>query len=193
VETDYCGISKIGILFSTVNYNAFNPSPINGFAHIYCDSIITDTLNWITVKGSFVADSNYSFITIGSFFTDEHIDSLQLSGSICRSYYFVDDVCVSTDSFFCSDYKYVGTDKATYPKEISVYPNPSRDFVNIDFSFLNGPHDITMYDEFGRMIFIKENTMNSVEHIPINNINSSFLLLKISNRNGTFNYKILKL
>ena len=53
----YIPCNKIGIKFSTVPFSASAPPPINNFAHVFTDSIISDTMNWITIQGSFIADS----------------------------------------------------------------------------------------------------------------------------------------
>jgi hypothetical protein len=52
----WCFSDKVGILFSTVAYSAPSPPALNNFAHIYSHSIISDTMNWTTVSGSFIAD-----------------------------------------------------------------------------------------------------------------------------------------
>lgn len=152
-DGNYGATNKLGILFSTIDYGIFYPSPVNNYAQVYTDSIITDTLSWVPIRGSFIADSNYSFITIGSFFTDAFVDSLQILGTLCRAYYYVDDICVSTDSAYCYNYVYTAINESTNPFDISVYPNPAIDVVNIAFDFSYEPHDISIYDELGGKFF----------------------------------------
>ncbi|MFB0925262.1 MAG: hypothetical protein QMB65_08270, partial [Vicingaceae bacterium] len=55
--------NKIGVQFSTSAYSPSSPSPINNFAHVWTDSVITDSLNWTSVQGSFLADSNYTHLS----------------------------------------------------------------------------------------------------------------------------------
>jgi hypothetical protein len=62
--------NKMGVKFSTVPYSYSNPAPINNFAHYYCNNIITDTVKWTRINGSFIADSAYNYIIIGNFFAD---------------------------------------------------------------------------------------------------------------------------
>jgi len=96
--------NSIGIRFSSTLYNVSNPAPIDNFAHLRSVSKITDTLYWVNVSGSFVADSAYDFLTIGNFFDDSNTktESMDCSGCIYFCYYFFDDICVSTDSMFCN-------------------------------------------------------------------------------------------
>lgn len=77
-SSDYCGINKLGALFSTNIYSDIENAPICNCPQFYSSSIISDTLNWTMIKGSFVADSIYKFINIGNFFTDSMTDSLQI-------------------------------------------------------------------------------------------------------------------
>ena len=97
--------NKIGVKFSTIPYSDTNPAPINNTAHFYTDSIITDTAKWTKISGSFIADSAYSYIIIGNFFDDSNTDTITYSiGSIDVAYYYLDDICVSTDSLYCENW-----------------------------------------------------------------------------------------
>lgn len=49
--------NKVGLRLSTIPYSLSNPIPINNFAHYYSTTVLTDTINWVQLKGSFVADS----------------------------------------------------------------------------------------------------------------------------------------
>jgi len=101
-----CAINKIGVLFTNVFYGDTTviPAPVmNNFAHVYTSVIITNTTSWTAISGSFVSNSAYQYILVGNFFDDANTDTTILSGSVCASYYFIDDICVSTDSFTCVD------------------------------------------------------------------------------------------
>lgn len=99
------GNNKIGIKFSTYleHYDAeFGVYPdIGNFAHLYTDAIITDTINWIHVQGSFEADSAYTYIGLANYFYD---DFTSISGEEPEEYiyYYIDDICVSLTPEDCS-------------------------------------------------------------------------------------------
>lgn len=96
--------NKLGVLFSTYAHVPFTaPAPINNFAHVYTNDIITDTAGWTVVSGSFIADSAYTHIAIGNFFDDNNTDTLELlsTPNFNWCYYYIDDICVSTDSLTC--------------------------------------------------------------------------------------------
>lgn len=150
-------IDKLGVLFSTLAYDNFDSStipPIGNFAHVYTDSIIADSVGWTTVFGSFVADSNYAFLSIGNFYTISNTDTIHFISNnpfTPAAYYFVDDVCVSMDSAYCLNYSYVGVESHNLQKLISVFPNPSSDVVNIQFSD-NDSHFLTCYNLLGQVV-----------------------------------------
>lgn len=125
---------KIGALVTTYPYydqNGDNSLP--NASTIYTDSIISDTTVWRQIFGSFVADSAYQYLIIGSFFDDANVDTLHLPSlqfGNYVSYYFLDDVCVSTDSMYASDWTNI-LSPGPCEMEMGVYPNPSNNTVNV--------------------------------------------------------------
>jgi len=148
--------NKIGVLFSQVPYSWTNPAPTNNFAHIYADSIISDSTNWTKVSGSFVATTLYYYIIIGNLFDDAHTDTINITPSN-KSYYFVDNICVSTDSLTCNST--VGINEVRNQEELVLIPNPFKDYINIT-SKINDPCEITLFDATSRKI-IKQTFTNS--------------------------------
>lgn len=71
--------------------------PISNSAHVFSNVAISDTMNWTTISGTFVADSAYNFIVIGNHFDDANstADSIQPVTFGWNAYYFVDDVEVT--------------------------------------------------------------------------------------------------
>jgi hypothetical protein len=97
---NYClQTNKLGIRFSTVPFDSANPAPIDNFAHVYTEDVVTDTSNWTVVTGSFTADSTYTFLVLGNFFSDENTDTI-VPDSECFAFavYYVDDVVVMDTS-----------------------------------------------------------------------------------------------
>ena len=97
--------NNIGLRLSTVEYNPSSPAPIDNFAHLNSSTVITDSVNWIRISGSVIADSAYKYVILGNFFDDTNTDTMQYSCGTClnvQSYYLFDDVCVSTDSLLCN-------------------------------------------------------------------------------------------
>jgi hypothetical protein len=176
--------NKLGILFSTVDYLS-NPPPINNFCQVYTDSIISDSLNWTTIKGSFIADSAYSFISIGNFFQNFFTDTIHLNPTNhTRAYYYIDDVCVSTDSLTCNST--VGINELKNQDDLILFPNPFTDKVNITIK-RNELLEVSLYDVTSRKIFNQSFTIPiAIGTISINTeqLAKGIYLYEVRNKNG---------
>ena len=126
--------NNFGFHFYTYPHDDFtNMCPMDNFAQVVDTNIITDSLNWTRVSGSFIADSAYTYLAMGNFFDDAHTDTLEMNPwlglSDNEAYYYVDFVCVSEDSLWnaTTDVKQINNQKDNY-----LYPNPTSNvlFVN---------------------------------------------------------------
>lgn len=128
--------NKIGAVFTTYQYDDPNLNyPLFNSCHVVTNTIITDTMNWVKISGSFVADSAYRYLVIGGFFDDQHIDTIHFPYQVVSqvSYYYLDDVCVSTDSVYTETWTSIKeTARASY--DLTLSPNPSTGLVQINSS-----------------------------------------------------------
>ncbi len=114
---------KIGIKFTNQTYDDFtSPIPVDNQAHVYIDSIISDTLNWYEYQGVYTADDSYRYIVLGNFFDDTTIN-LFPNDTNGFGYYYIDDI-------------YVGKDSLTLLNEseniaIELFPNPTTGKITI--------------------------------------------------------------
>lgn len=184
-----CSTNKFGFRFSTNPYSNANPVPIDNFSHIHSNLIINDSLGWTQVSGSFVADSAYKFFMLGNFYDNSNTSLAQCGHPLATAYYFVDKVCVSTDSTTC-DISTVISEK-DINNNIVVYPNPSSDFVNIHLPLFLKNGEIFIYDSFGQE-FSKKDLTGSNSIIEISNLNSGIFFLRLSINNKIYNYKLIK-
>ncbi len=123
-NTNQCFTNNIGILFSTQSYSSIIPAPITNYSHLHSSEIITDTLNWTIIKGSFIADSNYQYVMIGNFYDDSNTDTIMV-GLNSSSYFYIDDVCVSIDSLTCNQPNEIN--EINNKKDlIKIFPNPAK-------------------------------------------------------------------
>lgn len=155
--------NKLGAKLSTVAYSNSNPTPVDNFAHVYTDSIITDTVNWTIISGSFIADSAYSFISIGNFFDSLNTQYTDFNGLWYTetAYYYFDDIRLSTDSNFVLS---VNQKNDSYSVIFSVYPNPASDFVNLTFED-NEVHTVVIYNSIGEVVLMKSLKQQSTLNI----------------------------
>ncbi len=119
----------LGMLFTTYDrqwiWGDPYPAPINQ-AHILYPQILSDTVGWTLVSGSFVADSAYAYLMIGNFYSNALVDTIHLTNlgqaMDVYGYTLIDAVCVSPNPEGCELSHDVGEMQGTMP---NVYPNPA--------------------------------------------------------------------
>lgn len=144
--------NKTGILFSTTMLDStFSPAPINNFSQFYTDSIITDSVNWVRISGSIVADSAYAFMCIGNFFKNINTDTIMYDQQTLGAYYYIDDVCISTDSLTCNGIiEGVAEDNRDYL--FKIFPNPTKGQIQVtNDSYM--PFEVSIYSSIGQAVF----------------------------------------
>lgn len=189
-------VNKTGALFTTyplvyTGTDSTDAMPTNkNFAHIYTDSIITDTANWTMIAGSFVADSGYSHIYIGNFFENQNTDTIIFNPDSligCCSYYYVDDVRVSTDSNFV----YTEIQEESLKNNLNIYPNPVTDYFHINQAFPE-PYDLVIYNALGQKLFQEKNIAVQNKAINATLFTNGILFLTIKSSSQSINYKVVK-
>ncbi|MDP2386442.1 MAG: T9SS type A sorting domain-containing protein [Bacteroidota bacterium] len=183
--------NKIGLRFSTASYSYTNPTPINNFAHYYCTTILNDSVNWVQLKGSFIADSIYQYIAIGNFFDDANMlpsDTLGMpSCNNWQAYYFIDDVAVSTDSSVAFA---TNIEKHNTGKNLLLYPNPSSNLLHISCNDIL--KQIEVFDMVGNLRLKSSYTFKTPEYtLDVSSLNNGIYVLKMSYQNGTVQKQII--
>jgi hypothetical protein len=193
--------NNIGLRLSTVAYNTSNPAPIDNFAHLRSVSVITDTVNWVRISGSIVADSAYNYLILGNFYDDANTDTITQTCGTCWnycSYYLIDDVCVSTDSLLCNGGIdalpcEVSVNENEFPGQINIFPNPANDYINITSDNLHSPFDVIIFNAIGQQLYAKQNNTSDNLQIDISGYSSGLLLIKIESNTQSIIYKLLNL
>ncbi len=163
--------NKLGVIFSTEHFNSNNVIPINNWAHIYSDSLITDTLNWITIEGSFISDESYIYINIGNFFDNNHTDILMDTIGTTNyygSYYYLDDVSVTLDTT-------TAIPETEKPK-LKIFPNPAGNQITVEQLSVTGNQlSVEVYDWVGRLVS-QSVVQGQTSTIPLNLSKGVYLL-----------------
>lgn len=176
--------NKLGVLFSTINYNAVNNAPLSNYCQFYSDSIIVDSVGWVLLQGTFIADSNYSFLTIGNFFDSSQVDTIYpIPSSI--AYYYIDDVSVTADT--TTSLAAIEGDNG-----VTFYPNPVRDKLHIT-SASNNLLGIEIINTVGQLVLMSNGESFKTE-IDVSKLKAGIYLLKLNYKNKkTKIHKLLKL
>lgn len=97
---DVSGYATDGFGIKLLRDAAANGFP-DGLPTSFDTSYVADSLEWVKVSGSFIADSTYQFFALGNFFYDGTTTFLQVTFRSQSAFYYVDNVCVSTNSTEC--------------------------------------------------------------------------------------------
>lgn len=169
--------NKIGGLLTTQPYNDPNGTrPLPNDCQLYTDSIVKDTNEWFQVFGSFVADSVYNYIVIGNFFDDSYIDTVEFPNPFgpYNAYYYVDDVCLSTDSIFSQNWASMSEHNKI---NIEFYPNPIINELHISSEFeIDKINILNIVGE--SVLFITELDKKSVD-LFLDDLNSGVYFLEL--------------
>lgn len=170
--------NKFGMKLSTVPYDSSQfLSLINNFAHVYSDSIVSDTVQWFKLSGSLIADSNYHFLILGNFFDDQSTDTVSFSPAHDFSYYYIDDVCLGLDSNFCDTWTLLQHEIEMDYDFINIFPIPTSNYLNIqsDLPIIN----LKVYDTFGKIQYVKSGIHNNKYQINISHLSNGMYFLNI--------------
>ena len=102
----------------TINTNLSFVPQISNLA----GNIIYDTLNWVQISGTYIANGGEKYLTIGNFKDDANTMIDSTSSTANSAYYFIDDVSVID----CT----VGINEVNDNKDVGrLYPNPANTVV----------------------------------------------------------------
>jgi hypothetical protein len=191
----HCSSNNLGALFSTTTYGTCNGClPVPKTPKINNSTIITDSANWTIISGSFIADSAYKYIVIGNFFDNSNTDTLIMDGnSACtNAYYYLDDVCVSTDSLVCSGN--IGVEAFNSLKDtFKVYPNPAQNNFFYEITLNNNESGfLQLHDMLGNGVSSKQlkSGLNKGE-FNLDDVNDGVYLIKLKTSENIITQKIV--
>lgn len=142
--SDHFGVTLTN---DTVYQGDFHSVP--NAALFYSDSMVTDTSGWTTLTGSFISDSVYHFISVGNFFDDIVTNAVvvNVAGNSTLSYYYLDDLCLSTNPEDCGVLNEVPSNELD---GLLVFPNPFTTEIVVNGTA--GQLDIALVDVLGRSV-----------------------------------------
>jgi OOP family OmpA-OmpF porin len=189
-DTSREAIDQMGSCFSIDTIKRNDSAPFNNAPQISNSNFnyLNSKANWMKVSGSFIADSAYNFITIGNFKDSAHTHVMYAPGGSLgweTSYYYIDNVCVSTDSLACNSF----VDIEEYKNNgVSIFPNPANESFTIK---LNEPTSLVLYNNTGVKIIeqklpIGSNVINTLSYTS----NIYFIELK-TNHSQVIRQKII--
>jgi hypothetical protein len=144
--------NKIGALVTTYQYSDSNGTfVLPDTCTFHTNVIISDTLNWIKISGSFTADSSYQYLLIGNFYSDSYLDTIQYQNIFgpYDAYYYLDDVCLTTDSIY--NEMWTGVEEINNKDQAEIFPNPTSDILNIRSA--DNIQDVSIINSVGQILY----------------------------------------
>lgn len=175
--------NNLGIKLSTVPFSSFDSAPIDNNVSIYSNSIVLDSTNWIKISGSFIADSAYDYLIIGNFFTDSASTISILDSTAIYSYYYLDQVTLSTDSALVNQIS-----NEIHNEHIIISPNPASDEIEISGEKIESFY---LSNLFGEIVYQRTNIKNWPIRINVTNLRKGVYFLNSFNSNLSYCNKII--
>lgn len=175
--------SHLGVIFTTQGYHfQQNPMSVPNQSHVYTTEVITDTANWVTIEGSFIADSAYTYMGIGVFFEFDLINYLDLiPGISLGSYYYIDDVCVSPYPDCLNPVTDIPeNDPAT---ALKLFPNPASHLVQIRSG--DRIDNIRVYSLDGSLIYTQSANGSTQWSMDLSGVSKGIYILEVISNHKT--------
>jgi hypothetical protein len=185
----------IGVYLSTTMINESNYLNINANPQIANveGNLLNDNTNWVQIKGSFIATGGEEFIVLGNFKDDNSTDTLSVCTSsnldFMSAYYYIDDVCISTDSTLCANYDYNGIKNEALINTFQIYPNPADNLLTIQ-NPKGVAYTYTLYNLNGSILFEQLQAQHSVKEVDLSSLAAGIYVLSIQSAGLIYNHKI---
>jgi len=158
-------------------------------------NIIYDTLNWMQISGTYIANGGEKYFTIGNFNDDTNTLVDSTSGTLMGAYLFIDDVSVIDCTVGINEIE-------SYKNKISLMPNPAKGELRISPSLTlpNGAGTIVtqiqkleITDVLGNVVLI-ESVKSDEKNIKINvsNFTKGVYFVKVFSDKGIAIKKFIK-
>ena len=158
-------------------------------------NIIYDTLNWVQISGTYIANGGEKYFTIGNFKDDINTLVDSTSGTLMGAYLFIDDVSVIDCTVGINEIE-------SYKNKISLMPNPAKGELRISPSLTlpNGAGTIVtqiqkleITDVLGNVVLI-ESVKSDEKNIKINvsNFTKGVYFVKVFSDKGIAIKKFIK-
>jgi gliding motility-associated-like protein len=139
----YYAIDAVGIYFSDSFVVQLTDSIIPNIIPQVSNpagNILYDKINWSKIKGTFIADGNEEYMTIGNFVKSQFVNGALDSGyTFGNSYYYIDDVSVCD----CDDFKpKLGRDTTLCTgQQLLLKANVPKEADSVNYTWQDGSKD----------------------------------------------------
>jgi len=187
--------SSLGAYLSTasLSVNHYSTIPVNAQIQNNTNNYFTKSA-WTKVTGSFFALGGEAYMTIGNFNSPASTTSMAVESNTMVYnpnciYFYIDDVCISTDSSFTQNW--TGLKEKSHYTKFKVMPNPAVDYVSIYNPEKLEINAVRLINSFGQIVYTKSNIAG--DNIFLNNIPDGLYFIEIISDDKTYFEKIIVL
>ncbi len=144
--------NNLGVGFS-INATYINTATALGYTpQILFTNVVSDTANWVLMNDTITPTQPYEYIIIGNFLDNlsTNVVLVNPNAQWNRAYYYIDDVCISTNSLSCNST--IGINEMKKDDELKLFPNPFTDKINISVKETELV-ELNLFDITSRKIF----------------------------------------
>lgn len=144
-------------------------------------NLLSDTLNWVQIAGWYTALGGENYVTIGNFSPD----SMTLGvGGFYQSYYYIDDVCISTDSSVCIQQE-SGIKQKIISNTLNIFPNPANSVIQVTVN--NNPNiEIKILNLLGNQLL-----ETNQKEIDVSTLTNGVYYLSAKSKEGFYTKKFI--
>ena len=168
-----------------------------------CDSVVTLDLTINSVSDNTVAQNGATLTANNSNATYQWIDcdngNAAVAGATAQDYaplvngnyavVLTENGC--TDTSACVQVSSVSTTLIDGTDAVSIYPNPTTDSINIDFSSPQTDIQLRIYDALGQLVFDKRYTQRDLIQVVLPQV-SGLYLLELQTDKGSAAFRVMK-
>lgn len=156
-------------------------------------NILTDKANWMQIKGSYTALGGEKYITIGNFKDTSSTTFITIPGGGSSTtydfpYYYIDDVCLSTDSLLCSIPSFIND--YNRKDKILIYPNPADNYINLTLPFAEASDDVFIVFYYTGIEAFRCNIFSN-HHIDVSQLPAGMYYCQLQHKNEKYSSKII--
>ncbi len=188
-----CGYStnKMGIKLSKVRQSNL---PIDNTAIFYSNTVVTDTVNWTQLFGSFIADSAYRYLAVGNFF-DYNTTTAIASPTVPNQplgpfgFYLVDDVCISTDSTFTQNFVTNIQENFGRNNYVKFFPNPTANLITVEVQEAASNINYKILNGYGQLILT--GVMDNGASLDLSNLAEGIYIIELTYGKSKYYEKVI--
>lgn len=150
-ESKYAG-DGIGIYISNDSIYALDSSNLPYIPQIEYSGVISDTANWVTVSGEYIANGDELYATIGMFYPDSLTNFAMVNPTAPGPWaaYILDDVSI------CEIDSTSGITETSADIQFKLYPNPANNTITLQYDLpLEQKISFEVWNITGKRMMIK--------------------------------------